>query len=96
MPSRWDKGILTTVELVQSCLNARKSIFSSLLGPAKHGEACLSARKDGESSFLPLWKSCEARANLFKRQERSRKLVHAYLSAQRGPTKLMQTCLCQQ
>ena len=32
----------------------------------KHVQLCLSARKSSESSFYPLWTSCDARASLFK------------------------------
>ena len=36
-------------------------------------QACLNARGDEESIFSLVWRSCEARAGVFKCQERRRK-----------------------
>ena len=38
-------------------------------------QACLNARGDEESIFYLVWRCCEARAGLFKSQERLRKQI---------------------
>ena len=52
-------------------------------------QTCLNARGDEERIFSLVWRSCEARAGLFKCQQRQRNTFHYCV----GLVKLVQACL---
>ena len=52
-------------------------------------QACFNARGDEESIFSLVWRSCEARAGLFKCQEDRESSFHQCV----GVVKLVQACL---